>query len=222
MLKIKNLTKYYDERKILDSISVEIPEESIVALVGKNGIGKTTLLYILAGLLKHQGEIELFNYIKLEEDYHEYMEKVSLIANENFLYDYLTLNETIQLIKSFSVDVNKINEMYKILLEILDIEEYKDTIVKKLSLGTRQKVQIILNMVAMPKVILFDEPFVNLDKETVDRFLEYLVLYCRNEKSIIIFSTHSKDYRLQRFITHQLEIIDGGKIKFEKKEGLYE
>ncbi|SHI11508.1 ATP-binding cassette domain-containing protein [Clostridium intestinale] len=209
MYVISNITKKYDDKTVFENISFNLPEKSVISLIGNNGVGKTTLLNILSGIIRFKGNVE-YNGITLKDNYIEYMKNVVLISNNSFLYEYLTLDEHVKLAFSLSENLNReeFDMMLNKLIQVLNVEEYKNIIVKNLSLGTRQKVLIIISMLAMPKVILFDEPFVNLDQSSVDKLLTFLNDYNNKNNSIIIFSTHSKDRRLLEFTTHILEIID--------------
>lgn len=216
MFLIKNITKAFDEKIVFKNIDISIPRGAIVSLTGKNGIGKTTLLNILAGLTRVEGNIE-YNGVKINENYTSYMEKVVLLDNNTFLYDFLTLEEMYQLIKSIST-VPVTEGIYEELVEALELEEYRDMFIGNLSLGTRQKVLLICSLITLPEIILFDEPFVNLDQASVNALLSFLTKYIKERNGIIIFSTHSEDNRLKEFMTHTLKIINSETVVFSERE----
>ncbi|MFZ7120767.1 MAG: ATP-binding cassette domain-containing protein [Eubacteriaceae bacterium] len=220
MYTFKKIHKCYDDLTVFENIEISIENKSIVALTGKNGIGKTTLLNIMGGIIKFDGDIDYCD-ISLKKDYSKYMKKVSLITNENFLYEYLNLIEIIELIFSLdkNINKNKSNIMIEELIEVLDINQYKNTITKNLSLGTRQKISIIINLINFPKIILFDEPFVNLDHKSVESLISFFGNYIEKNAGIIIFSTHSDDLRLSKFSTHTMKIIDNKNIVLITKKG---
>lgn len=216
MYVIRNITKAFEEKIVFKNINISIPNGAIVSLVGKNGIGKTTLLNMLAGVTRLEGEVE-YNGISMNRDYTQYMEKVVLLNNSMFLYDFLTLEEMYQLIKGITT-VTNVEKLYKDLVDLLQIEEYKEVFISNLSLGTRQKVLIVCSLITLPEVILFDEPFVNLDQASVNALLSYLSKYIKERNGIIIFSTHSEDSRLKKFMTHTLRITDSETVEFWEEE----
>lgn len=214
MLSVNNLYKKYADREVFNTISFSIPQKAIVSLFGKNGQGKTTLLKIISGQIKYEGRIT-YNGISLENDYNEFIKKVVLINNSDFLYSHLSLMEHISLIKNLSDSEVLADELLDELIDILGVSEYKDMYIKNLSLGTKQKMQIITSLLTKPKVILFDEPFVNLDEKSVINLLRFLEEYNEKNNGIIIFSTHSRDEKLQKFSNYRMELLDKDMVRLE-------
>lgn len=210
MLILSNLKKQYESKVVFENLNNTIQDGSIVALKGKNGVGKTTLLNIIGGLINFDGDV-LFNDISLKNNFPEYISKVSFLSNESFSYQYLSLEEMIEMlykimskVQKESLDRSEVNY----LIELLELNEYRDVMIRNLSLGTRQKVSIVANMLDKPSIILLDEPFVNLDDRSVSNLLEYLKDYICKNRSIMIYSTHSKDSRLDEFTSDILQIED--------------
>ena len=218
MLELKNISKEY-ETKILDGLSVSIENGEIIALKGKNGVGKTTLLNIIGGLIEYEGTILYNHEIDAKIDFKKYISKVSFLSNEAFTYQYLTLIEMIGLLDHVmkKSDYQKRNEHSDQLIELLELSQYKDIMIKNLSLGTKQKISIVVNMYACPEIILLDEPFVNLDERSVNNLLRYLKTYIQETHAIMLYSTHSNDSRLDDFCTKTLYMIDSKTIQFDNE-----
>lgn len=217
---ISNISKKFESKTVFENISIMIPDKSIVSLIGKNGVGKTTLLNILAGISRMDGGDVNYNGLSIVDDYDKYMKQVTLINNSNFLFEFLTLEEHYEVVCSLCEDLDKeeTKTLFLHLISIMEMEPYKDTIIRNLSLGTRQKVLIIISLITFPKIILFDEPFVNLDHSSVNALLIFLTNYIEDKAGIIIFSTHSSDQRLTKFTSHILEIEEDTKVTFKIQE----
>ena len=123
--------------------------------------------------------------------------------------------EHISLIKNLSDSEVLADELLDELIDILGVSEYKDMYIKNLSLGTKQKIQIITSLLTKPKLILFDEPFVNLDEKSVINLLKFLEEYNEKNNGIIIFSTHSRDEKLQKFSNYRMELLEKDMVRLE-------
>lgn len=194
--------KYGDSAYIFDGINLKVDHMSIVELKGENGIGKSTLLNIIAGMTKFEGDVKL-NEVSIVDHFKKYMEDVSLIGNTPFLYEYLTPYETIDLILSF-LNKETLDPSLEKLIEKIRLDEYKDTLTRELSLGTRQKLSLILALLPSPNLILLDEPFVNLDVLSRDVVLDFLENYVTENNAILIYATHSTDTYLAGFPNRKL------------------
>lgn len=198
MLELMNIRKKYgNSTYILDGINMKVNNKRIVELKGENGIGKSTLLNIIGGMTKFEGDVRL-NEMSLQTNFKRYMEHVSLIGNTPFLYEYLTPYETIDMILSF-LNKQTLDPSLENLIEDIRLDEYKDTLTRELSLGTRQKLSLILALLPEPDLILLDEPFVNLDVISREMILNYLENYVEQNHAILIYATHSTDSYLSDF-----------------------
>ncbi|GAE95455.1 ABC transporter [Gracilibacillus boraciitolerans JCM 21714] len=215
MLTVKNLSKRFEDTIVLDDLSFTIPSQSIVGLTGKNGIGKTTMLNILGGISKYEGDIS-FEDNEMKSNFKKYIQKTSLITNLPFMYEFLTMDEMIDLIISLSGEASQEKVMFKRkMVELLNLEPFTSQLIKNLSLGTKQKVHFIISFINRPKLILIDEPFVNFDETSLENVLGFLKSYTIDSESITIFSTHSKEKSIQDIITHNLHIKSSNEITLE-------
>lgn len=198
MLELINIKKKYGESTyIFDGINLKVDNMSIVELVGKNGIGKSTLLNIIGGMTKFDGEL-ILNKFSVKENFKEYIAGVSLIGNTPFLYDYLTPSETIDMVLSF-LNRERLDSSLEHLIQEIGLDKYQNTYTRELSLGTRQKLSLILSLLSSPNLILLDEPFVNFDIRSRKVTLDYLKDYIIQHKAILIYATHSTDTDVANF-----------------------
>ena len=156
MINIKNLSYTVDNLKLFENVYIQIPRNQLTIMVGPNGVGKTTLLKIIAGIIKPQmGEILVNNkdlfYLPQRIKYpqgitlQEYIE--SSFYKQNWKW-FLTKEEK-----------DKVNEM----LNILELTDKKCTLIDNLSSGELQKANIALGLISEAHILLLDEPTSNMD-----------------------------------------------------------
>lgn len=220
MLQICELNKEYSGTKVFDHVNFAIPLRSIVTVTGKNGIGKTTLLNIIGGISNFEGDI-LYENISLRKSYEDFIKLTTLIPNVPFLYDYLTVTEMLELVTSLTKSEEKQAKAFinKMIIE-LELTEFKLVLIKNLSLGTKQKVAFITAFLNSPKLILIDEPFVNFDRSSMTKVLNFLKEYVSETGSIVIFSTHSGEKEVNDIVTHNIQINGCKDIYISEVSGL--
>jgi ABC-2 type transport system ATP-binding protein len=191
MLKVENITKYYGSLKAVDNFSFTVKEGEIFGLLGANGAGKTTTFRIIMGLLEAQsGKVSLFGKAI---DY-GVTDTIGFMTEERSLLTKLTVKEQMLFYgKLKGMDKETILMKLDYWLDRLNISEYKNRIIKELSKGNQQKIQLITALINDPKLLILDEPFAGLDPLNVELFKE-IIMEFKNKGSIIIFSTHRMDH----------------------------
>ena len=204
MIKVKNLTHYYNNDKALENINLEINKGEFVCLVGDSGSGKSTLLSIISTLLKpKKGELffENLNYknIKDIDDFRK--TNIGFIFQFHYLNNYLTVKENIKLANEKATE----NEIHN-LLKILRIENLSNKYPNEISGGQRQRVAIARALINKPKVIIADEPTGNLDSKNSLNVFEILKKLSQEQVTIIV-ATHDKN--LAQIANKIYEVKDG-------------
>lgn len=204
MIKVKNLTHYYNNDKALENINLEINKGEFVCLVGESGSGKSTLLSIISTLLKPtKGELffENLNYknIKDIDDFRK--TNIGFIFQFHYLINYLTVKENIKLANEKATD----NEIHN-LLKILRIDNLSNKYPNEISGGQRQRVAIARALINKPKVIIADEPTGNLDSKNSLNVFEIFKKLSQEQVTIIV-GTHDKN--LAQIANKIYEVKDG-------------
>ena len=182
LLEVKNLTKTFDGKKILDDVNLVIPEGKIIGLLGKNGAGKSTLIKSINDLLTiDEGEI-LFKGKKLGV-YSK--ENISYLPERTYLDKSMKVSEIIDYFSEFYKDFDK-ERAYR-LLKDLKLDSEKRII--KMSKGMQEKLQLILVMSRDADLYILDEPLSGVDPATRDYILDTILSNFKEGASIII-STH--------------------------------
>lgn len=188
MIEIKNLNKSFDNKIVFQNANLKIEENRIYGLFARNGVGKTTLLKILADqLVNYQGQIS-YNHKSIREN-KDYKKRV-LLVGEDFISEYLKperLNKIMDLIYILLENFNK--ERFEELINIFDID--MKTRYRKLSFGKQSLFRNAIGLASGVDFIFFDEPTTGLDEINKDIFYKKLMEYQEKDQSTVIISSHN-------------------------------
>lgn len=186
-LQIENLSKSYGTKEVLKDINFIFESGKIYGLIGRNGVGKTTFFNCLNGDISvDRGK---FNLIDSDVKFELRTNDIGYVVSTPIVPEFLTAREFLR----FFIDINKdriveektIEEYFK----MVQIEEGDwDKLLKDYSHGMKNKMQILINIIAKPKVILLDEPLTSLDIVVQDEMKKLFKTLKKDH--IIIFSTH--------------------------------
>ena len=181
-LVIKNLNISYEDKVIFDSFNIEFEEKKVNVILGPSGIGKTTLLNSIAGILPYSGEI-----IGNEGG-------VSYIFQKDRLIPSISIYKNLDLIiKAIFKDKKERAKMIDEMLELLEISDCKNKYPTQLSGGQLQRVAIARAFVYPSDVLLLDEPFKALDSSLKYRLIKELLKINSINPKTMIFVTHAID-----------------------------
>jgi ABC-2 type transport system ATP-binding protein len=205
LLEVKNLTKTFDNKNVLDNVSLKISSGKIIGLLGKNGAGKTTLIKLINDLLTPtEGEI-LVNGNKIGV---ESKKVISYLPERTYLNKRMKVKDVISFFSDFydNFDADKARK----LLKDLDLDVNKN--LSKMSKGMQEKVQLVLVMSRKADLYILDEPLGGVDPATRDYILD-TILSNFNENASVIISTHLIA-DIER-ILDEVVFIDKGKIALQ-------
>ena len=206
MLETKNLRFKYDNNLELNFPEIKTSKENLLIL-GASGVGKTTFLHLLSGLLKPMnGEIDLLgtkiSNLKMSEMDRFRGKNIGIVFQKPHFINSLTVKENLQLAQYISKKSNK--NRIRSLLESLGIEGKANKKTQNLSQGEKQRVSIALAIVNSPKLILADEPTSSLDDLNCDKVINILKNQASKYKAKLIIITH--DYRLKKHFKNTLSL----------------
>lgn len=207
MLKVENITKYYNKLKAVDNLSFNVDKGEIFGLLGENGAGKTTTFRIILGLINaSSGSVTLDGKTI---DYNV-TDKIGYVTEERSLLTKMTVKDQILLygvLKGMEEEAI-IKEMRK-WLKKLQIPDYENRKIKELSKGNQQKIQFIAAVINKPKLLILDEPFSGLDPINVE-MLKKAIIELQETGCSIIFSSHQME-QIEDFC-EKLVILSHGKV----------
>jgi ABC-2 type transport system ATP-binding protein len=181
--------------KALDSVNLEIPEGSFFALLGPNGAGKTTLLRLLCGRFsKFAGSLEIADGLRGKNGFLDPCACGILLENPG-IYPKLSIAEYVDYFVGFYAARNSAwnetaaRERIESLAKKLELPNF-ETRMGKLSLGNRQKVQLLRAMAPSPRLLILDEPVANLDPMARESVWSLLADWRKNEGGTAIVCSH--------------------------------
>ena len=181
---VKNLTKKYNDLKVLDNFSGIFFPGEIYCLLGENGVGKTTLMKLLSGIENPDGGDILIDGESFIENKMTLLKKIGF-SQQEYLFENFTVIEHIKLFLNIRGEEN-IDE--NIILFINDIKLDLKANYNSLSLGDKFKLNIILSLIGNKRVILLDEPTIGFDSNSRKELWKFLKKYKKDK--IIILTTH--------------------------------
>lgn len=208
---LKNVTKIYDKKKVIDDVDLTIKDKEFIVLVGASGCGKSTLLRMIAGLEDITGG-EIFIGDKKVNDVQPKDRDIAFVFQSYALYPHMTVRENIAFgLKMRKIDKATIEKKVQEAAEILDLGEYLDRKPKQLSGGQRQRVALGRAIVRNPKVFLMDEPLSNLDAKLRVQMRSEIKKLHEKLQTTFIYVTHDQTEALT--MGDRIVVLDKGKIQ---------
>jgi len=185
-----NISKKYSKKNVINNISFAIDDNEIVAVVGPNGTGKTTILEIMMTLRDFdQGQMILMNDNVENKNISKIRKKIGVILQEGGMYSYLKTKEILKLFASFyQIGEVRVNEVVK----LFDLASHMSTKYQQLSGGWKQRVLLAIAFLHKPELLFLDEPTTGLDPAASQNLWEAISI-AKGEGATIILSTHSME-----------------------------
>ena len=205
MIEVVGVKKKFRRKKVLENITFNVKKGEITAFLGLNGVGKSTLLKIIMGLVKQdEGEV-LFNGEKL--NYKTY-ENIAFVPDVLNTYGDMKIKDAFEYMSMMyeKWDMDKAYEMLK------DFKLTDDLKINKLSKGNIARVKLILGFARHPEYLLLDEPFSGIDIFTREKFIESLIGYMDNDIGILLTTHELKEVEN---IVDKVVFLSDGNIKIE-------
>ncbi len=191
IIEIKNISKSFGDKCILDDVSINVKQGEFVTILGPSGCGKTTMLRLLAGFGQaDKGQIRINGEDITNVPPHQ--RPVNTVFQRYALFPHLDVYENIAFgLKLQKVPAEEIDKRVLKVLKMVSMTDYEDRDVESLSGGQQQRVAIARAVVANPKLILADEPTGNLDSKNGLEVME-LLRQLNLEGTTIVMVTHSQ------------------------------
>ncbi|EOD00246.1 ABC transporter ATP-binding protein [Caldisalinibacter kiritimatiensis] len=195
IIKLKNVSKRYGNKKVLDNVSLKLNAGELVIIKGNSGAGKTTLLNILAFLeTKDTGEFlwkgQKTENLNTKQKKNIRRTEMGFIFQDFNLFENLTVEENLEVFLSLTTEMKKdeIQKKIKEYLKKFQMEDRKKTHTRFLSGGERQRVAIMRAFLINSSIVFADEPSANIDDENKRIISDYLIELKEAGKSIVIVS----------------------------------
>ena len=189
---IHGLTKVFDDKVVVDHISLQVKKGAVFGFLGSNGSGKTTTIRMICGLLtptSGEGRCLGFN-IKTQQA--EIKKHISYMPQKFSLYNGLTVYENLQFLGSI-YQIKNAKQAINELLEDLELNPYKDVKAGNLSGGWKQRMALGCCLLHKPALLFLDEPTAGVDPKARKDFWDYLHKISRRDETTILVTTHYMD-----------------------------
>ena len=215
-IRAENLVKIYNDRTVVNDISIEVNKGEVVGLLGPNGAGKTTTFYMVVGLVRpNSGRIYIDNTDLTELT----MDKrarhgIGYLPQESSIFRKLSVEDNIKLVLELNDKLTRKEKKLKLeeLLDEFRIKKLRDTSAVALSGGERRRVEIARALAASPEFILLDEPFAGIDPIAIGEIKDNIKILSDRGLGVLI-TDHNPKATLS--ITDRAYVIFDGKIQHQ-------
>ena len=185
ILRTNTVSKKYTNYYAVDKVSISIKKGEIYGLIGENGAGKSTLMKMIAGLVEpSEGSVERFgNFVPQTERY-----RIGCVIESPALYAELTAKQNLEVFRKAYGLSSK--ESVQQILKQVGLSQYENKIVKKFSLGMKQRLAIGVALLGNPDFLILDEPINGLDPTGIQDMRNFLLKLNREEHITIMISSH--------------------------------
>nr|MDH3083658.1 ABC transporter ATP-binding protein [Bacillus subtilis]WGD88083.1 ABC transporter ATP-binding protein [Bacillus subtilis] len=220
MIKLKNIQKSYGEKQVLKDISFEVKKGSIYALLGTNGVGKTTTLKIISGLLNPTSGCVMIDDKEMDSEREgQISADIGFVPDHAFLYEYLTGVEYLRFTaEMFQVPTQRANDYIENMLETLKLSKDGNQLIKSYSHGMKQKLSIAVALIHQPKILILDEPLTGIDLISGKTIRMLLREYVKKGNTVLL-STHLLE--LAHSLCDTIGIIHEGTFAAEYQSSKY-
>jgi len=205
-IEVRGVWKFYGDFPAVRGVSLEAPEGAILALLGRNGAGKTTVLRMLAGLMRPSRGVILLH----GEESAAARTQIGMVGHGEWLYDDLTAQENLDFFARL-YGVSEPRERILDWLEKTGLSRFRHSRAGEFSRGMRQRLAIARAFLHDPRILLLDEPWSSLDDRAI-HLLSSLLLDARERGRTIVVCSHQLREALE--VATHVAVIDRGRLRF--------
>lgn len=207
VLKIKDLTKVYNKKRVVDGLTLDVEAGQIYGFLGPNGAGKTTTIKMITGLIKKDAGDIVINGIDAVKNHDVAMNYVGAIVEVPSFYEYMSGMENLKLYARLR---NIKKEQILKIVKLVKLENKIYEKVKKYSLGMKQRLGLAVSLLHSPKLLILDEPTNGLDPEGIRELRELLKKIAHEDNVAVFVSSHLLSE--MQLMCDKVAIINNGKI----------
>lgn len=210
VIKVKNLTKKYENLKAIDDLSFEVKEGEILGLLGPNGSGKSTTINCILSLLNYSGgEIKIFGK-KMDVDSYDIKRDIGVVFQDVAVFEELTVYDNIEYFCGLYIKEKDVRKKYiEEAIELVGLKDFIKFYPKQLSGGLLRRLNIACGIAHKPKIIFLDEPTVAVDPQSRNNILDGIKVLRKNGATIVYTTHYMEEVEI---LCDRVIILDKGKI----------
>jgi len=209
---VKDISKSYNKRKVVDSVSLELKKGEVVGLLGPNGAGKTTTFYMITGMIRPLSGLILLDDLDITNFpmYKRALHKIGYLSQEPSVFTKLNVEDNIMLVlETLNISKKERKDRLEELLKEFSIEHIRKNMAYVLSGGERRRTEIARCLVTNPDFILLDEPFAGIDPIAVED-IQKIITKLKSKGIGVLITDHNVRETLS--ITDRSYLLYNGKI----------
>ena len=208
ILEVAGLTKSFKKKLVVDNLSFDIKEGEIWGMVGSNGVGKTTVIKMIVGLVNPDcGSVRISGH-DVKSQYAKALSQVGVAFEHQYYYERLTAIQNMDLVSSLC---GKESYLPNEVLDLVGLDAKNKTKVSKFSTGMRQRIGLAIALISKPRLIILDEPTNGLDPSGI-RDLHLLIKQLAKEQGVAFLISSHMLYDVERICDGVLIMKDGGSV----------
>ncbi|OGV46491.1 MAG: multidrug ABC transporter [Legionellales bacterium RIFCSPHIGHO2_12_FULL_42_9] len=189
---IQKLTKVFDDKTVVDNISLKVDRGSVFGFLGSNGSGKTTMIRMICGLLTPTHGAGLCLGYEIRTQTTEIKNKIGYMPQQFSLYDGLTVYETLQFFAAI-YQIKDSKEAIEAILTDLELTPFRTIKAGNLSGGWKQRLTLSCCLLHKPELLFLDEPTAGIDPKARKDFWDYLHKISMRDGTTVLVTTHYMD-----------------------------
>jgi ABC-2 type transport system ATP-binding protein len=211
LIRVQHLVKRFGDFTAVNDVSFEVPKGEIFAFLGPNGAGKTTTIKMLTTLLAPtSGSLEL-NGLDPARQQNEVRQQFGIVFQDPSLDQDLTAAENLELHGILYHVPKKVRrERAEMLLNLFELWDRRDTLVKQFSGGMKRRLEIARGFLHTPRILFLDEPTLGLDPQSRNQLWRHVKRLNETEQVTVFLTTHYMEEADR--VAHRIAVIDHGRI----------
>ena len=197
MLQLINVTFNYIEKLLINDLSLTIQSNNLLHIKGKNGVGKTTLLKLLVGLIHPESGDIRYNNHSIYKNLAAYHQEICYVGHKTGVHQGLTVGEYCSFMLHHKTNINP-------LLEQMGLHELEHQKCGLLSFGQRRRLSLMRLFISNAKIWFLDEPFIALDENSIKILMHHIQLHINNGGSVVLTSHQALPYNIQQYNYYEL------------------
>ncbi len=210
IIEVKNISKKFDRKIVLDNISFNVDKGDIFGLIGPNGAGKSTLINIMTGLLDANGGSITIGGFDVKEEPLKAKKFLGLVPQELALLETISAYDNLEFFGSlYGLKGRNLKNKIDQTLDFTGLTEKKKEKVKKFSGGMKRRLNLAAAIMHEPEILILDEPTVGIDPQSRNHIFEFIKTVNREKNTTILYISHYMEE--VEYLCNNIFIIDEGK-----------